>query len=506
MWEEELKSSVNDEFALPELAPLTPRGGAVTRAGTRRLSATYYDSTDLRLARSGVTLRHRTGEDGPPWQLKLPTATANVRDELTAAGAAAVPPRELTRLVTGWLRTAALVPVVSLQTIREVWEVRDRTGETLVELVDDTVTVRDGREAVAAFRELEVERKAGGDAATTVMRRAATLLTEAGATGGEFVPKAVRALGPRALEPPDITPPGPLPHRPTGGEVVTHALRRTVARLIDYDVRVRRGEPDAVHQMRVCCRRLRSDLRVFAPLIDPGFAAPIIESVRWLGRVLGGPRDAEVLHARLHRTADADPLAPLDQQAVTVLDTDLTGRDRRALHALAGAMDTRRYAEILDTLIDAARNPRLTARAHRRATRTLPRRVAKAFHNLQAAARLKPLDPDESWHMARIQAKRARYAAEAVAPAIGRDANRLANAIAKVQDVLGDHHDAVIAAGHWAELAERHPDDPAVVLTCGRLIERERAAARANRAQFDHAWARATRPKLTRWLKADDRH
>ncbi|NKQ58235.1 CHAD domain-containing protein [Amycolatopsis sp. K13G38] len=131
--------------------------------------------------------------------------------------------------------------------------------------------------------------------------------------------------------------------------------------------------------------------------------------------------------------------------------------------------------------------------------------MAKAWRNLEAAAQLKPLDPDESWHAARIQAKRARYAAEAVAPAIGRDAARLAHAIAEVQDVLGDHHDAVIAAQQWAGLAAQHPDDPAVGITCGRLIERERAAARANRTQFDHTWSRATKPKLTRWLTANNR-
>ncbi|NKQ58541.1 CYTH and CHAD domain-containing protein [Amycolatopsis sp. K13G38] len=503
MREEELKFSVNDGFVLPELAVLAPQGGEVVRAGTRRLSATYYDSPDLRLARSGVTLRRRTGEDGPPWHLKLPTATANVREELTAAGAPDTPPAELARLVTGWLRAARLVPVVALDTTRDVWQVRDRAGRPLVELVDDAVTVGNGRQRTGGFRELEVERKADGELTAAVMRRAATLLTETGASGDAFVPKAIRALGPRALEPPDIAAPGPLPRRPTGGEVVTHALRRTVARLIGYDVRVRRGEPDAVHQMRVCCRRLRSDLRVFAPLVDSDFAAPIIEHVRWLGGALGESRDAEVLRTRLSRTAARDPLAPLDGHALAVLDTDLAERDRRAAHALAGAMDTHRYAESLEVLVEAARHPRLTARARRPATRTLPRQVAKAWRDLETAARLGPLDPDEAWHAARIQAKRARYAAEAVAPATGKDAARLAKAIAEVQDVLGEHHDAVIAAQHWADLAAQHPDDPTVMITCGRLVERERAAARTDRARFRHAWSRAAKPKRTRWLAAD---
>ncbi|WP_086865300.1 CHAD domain-containing protein [Amycolatopsis lexingtonensis] len=96
----------------------------------------------------------------------------------------------------------------------------------------------------------------------------------------------------------------------------------------------------------------------------------------------------------------------------------------------------------------------------------------------------------------------ARYAAEAVAPVIGREATRLAGAIAEVQEGLGEHHDAVIAAQQWAELAGRHPDDPAVTPTCGRLIERERAAARANQAQFGHLWSRATRSEFTHRLRS----
>ncbi|TNC19380.1 CHAD domain-containing protein [Amycolatopsis alkalitolerans] len=101
-----------------------------------------------------------------------------------------------------------------------------------------------------------------------------------------------------------------------------------------------------------------------------------------------------MLHARLHRTADADPLAPLDKHAITVLATDLAERNRRALHALAEAMDTRRYAEILDALVDAARQPQLTAQARHPATHTVPCRVAEAWRNLKTAAQLKPLNPN----------------------------------------------------------------------------------------------------------------
>ena len=59
------------------------------------MRAVYWDTSDLRLAREGVTLRHRFGE-GPGkdgWHLKLPIregrvpdASIGARDELHANG------------------------------------------------------------------------------------------------------------------------------------------------------------------------------------------------------------------------------------------------------------------------------------------------------------------------------------------------------------------------------------------------------------------------------------
>ena len=47
--------------------------------------------------------------------------------------------------------------------------------------------------------------------------------------------------------------------------------------------------------------------------------------------------------------------------------------------------------------------------------------------------------------LVRIGAKRVRYAAEAVASAVGKEAKRFARAVEGFQEVLGDHQDAVVA-------------------------------------------------------------
>ena len=63
--EREVKLAAWGGFVLPALDGLLPDLG-VAPLRTKKLDATYYDTRDLRLARAGVSLRHRLGDE-PPW-------------------------------------------------------------------------------------------------------------------------------------------------------------------------------------------------------------------------------------------------------------------------------------------------------------------------------------------------------------------------------------------------------------------------------------------------------
>jgi CHAD domain-containing protein len=503
--EEEHKYGVPDRFTLPDLSAALPGGGRVDRRDERMLRAAYYDTDDLRLARSGVTLRYRTGEDAPPWQLKLPlpgdrAEDKDARTELAVPGRPNAVPAELQELVTAWARGKELRRIAVLRTARHPIGLLDGDGDELAEVVDDTVTVLDGRRVVGRFREIEVE-LADGRTGHDVLSRVGGLLTDAGAERGALVPKVVRALGERAAAPDDLVPSSPGPAEGTAGAALAGSLRATVRRLLHYDPLVRRGAEDAVHQLRVCCRRLRSDLRTYRALVRRRWAEPLRVELRWLAGVLGEPRDAEVLRARLRRTAASDPLAPLNPDAVRRIDRALTEREDRALAALADAMRGERYLRLLDALVAGAASPQLKRAAAEPADEALTPLVAAAWHRLATQAhRLGHDDPDEGWHQLRIQAKRTRYAAEAVAAVERGPARRFARAVAGVQDVLGEHQDAAVAAEVWLDAAAATPGDPTLVLTCGRLAERERAAVWAARDRFPAAWAAVDRPKRLRWL------
>jgi CHAD domain-containing protein len=105
---------------------------------------------------------------------------------------------------------------------------------------------------------------------------------------------------------------------------------------------------------------------------------------------------------------------------------------------------------------------------------------------------------DEELHAVRIRAKQCRYAAEACEPAFGRPARRFAAAMTTLQDVLGEHHDAVVAVAWLTKAASECA--PAEAFALGRLTEVEHRAARDAAGGFARAWKRARRKRLRAWL------
>jgi CHAD domain-containing protein len=506
MLEEERKYEVDDRFSLPDLSDCIPVGGRVLSHDPLTLRATYYDTADYRLARAGVSLRYRKG-DSPDkvWTAKLPSDSPGTRHEICRAGHRTVIPAELVSLLTAYHRGSALQPAAVMRTVRRAHEIHDADGRRLVEIDDDAVSVFDGRRVKRRFREIEVERLDGG---SRLLDQVEDVLCLAGARAGGFIPKHIRAMDEAASQPADVQPADRMPGKPFASDVIAAALRGNILRIMRHDPFVRLRQPlsggdTPVHQMRVGCRRLRGDLRTFRPLLDREWADALWEDLRWLSDALGLARDAEVLRARLHATAAYDPLAPLEPAAVARIDADLTARHEEALLTLDALMESPRYVALLDSLVAAAREPRLDTHATVAARWVLPPLVAKPWRQLVQGnpEALTAESPDADWHALRILGKRARYAVEAVASVLGGAASDLAAALAAVQDLLGEHQDAAIAGDTWLAIAAADPDDHALAVTAGRLYERERSAVRRSRQGFDSLWHAVTRKRLTAWLR-----
>jgi len=85
-----------------------------------------------------------------------------------------------------------------------------------------------------------------------------------------------------------------------------------------------------------------------------------------------------------------------------------------------------------------------------------------------------------------------RYAAEFAEPDLGNRAKHVAERATTLQDVLGEHQDAIVAEARLRELLPKAPSSGAA-FAAGRLVERERARKAAARAALPKAWRRLER-------------
>jgi len=497
--EREVKLAAWGGFVLPDLEGLVP-DLSVKALKLKRLDATYYDTKDLRLARAGVSLRHRVGDD-PPWTVKLPEGEAGPimsRREIPFEGPAGAIPAAAERLVRAYSRAEALVGVARLKTERSRVAL-NVNGAAVAEIADDEVSVYHGRRLASRFREVEVEVE--DEAPDGLLPAVIERLREAGAGEPDNTPKVVRALGPRALEPLPGTVAAVRPDS-TMGEVVRASVGNALGRIVAHDPGVRMGDdPEDVHQARVGTRRLRSDLRTFRPLLDPEWVAGVREEAGWYAALLGDVRDTEVLMERLEHQAQS--LAKEDAAAVKTTVGRLAKERQAARRRLLEGMDSPRYTALLDRLTDAASEPQFATpdSADEPAAEALPALVRRPWRRLAKAVKELPEVPaDEQLHEVRILAKHTRYAAEAAAGVIGKPATAFAKQIAAVQTVLGDHQDACVTESWLRQVAPKTRSTREAMLL-GQLIGLQRAEAAAKRAAWPDVWARASDATLRAWLR-----
>ena len=295
------------------------------------------------------------------------------------------------------------------------------------------------------------------------------------------------------------------PRSASAGDVVLAYLRLQAHELRSLEPMARADEYDAVHQMRVATRRLRATLRSFGQVIPRSDTEGLAGELKWLGGLLGAARDGEVLPAHLRASLRSVPVELL----IGPVQARVQGHFaplRAAAHAeLLEALDSPRYAALLAELDQLTAGPLAGPQAGAPARDVLPAAVNRAYR--QAARRMRRArhaprgqSSDVALHEARKSARRARYAAEAARPAAGQKARRFARQMKKIQSVLGDHQDTVIARQAARDLGIGAHMAGENAFTYGLLYERERHQAKRRQADARKAWRRASRPKYRRWM------
>ncbi len=479
-FETEQKYDAGTSTPLPELLEI-PGVERVAEPVSDHLEAVYFDTPTLALAARRITLRRRTGGADHGWHLKLP-AGDDRRQELHAPlGQPDTVPQELAHQLHVYTRGENLVPIARLTTQRTTHRLYGPGGEHLADFADDRVHAQALHPAPTEqhWREWEIELVHGTGRLFTA---AEETLAATGAVRSAHTAKLARALG--EAWPPERAP-GTRKPRKNGpaADVATAYVHDRITELFTHDPGVRREAPDAVHQMRSATRRARSALTTYRPLFDKPEVKKLADNLKWLARILGQARDAEVMRERLrHHLGDLpenDSTGPLPAPLERELDTAYNSGYRKTLQAL----DSARYHQLLTDLENFRDHPPTRARASKPArgvTARLVDKTAKRLNRARKDAKRTTSRPerDTALHQVRKDAKRLRHAAESVTSIHGKRARKLAKAAKRLQQILGDHQDSVLARDLLTRLAAAPDPSPETARTYARLLTIEKRITR----------------------------
>ena len=487
--EAELKVAV-DAAGASRLARLSTLPGLTVAAkGDKRLVSTYFDTPDLALRGKGISLRlrrsGRSGEQTVKFSGNFSLGLAE-RPEFNVPHGGRVPDIsrlpdeaavELTKLVDG----RPLVPLFSMRVTRRRWEISTPSGDR-VEMALDRGTATAGSRR-ADIREVEFELLSGDRRSLFEVARPALagvafhFSTEAKSDLGYALLEAeVGAAKPTTATDADLD-------DDMSVEMALQQVLRSCATQISANVAALRvgDDPEGAHQLRVGLRRLRSALKIFAPVIAPGAAEPLAAEAQRLATEVAATRDMDVLIDEL--------VAPLDGgDDMAALITLLEKRRKAARAHLATVLANPATGDFLIDLLafteargwlstdDIGQSVELAAPVAPFAERVvarLRRKVEKLGRDPEA------LSPDER-HELRKRFKRLRYAYDFFDSLMPKSVRRkLLPRVKAAQDVLGVLNDIHMAHLLLDDLHATGPKAGAVERAIGYCLGWHSARAKA---------------------------
>ena len=239
------------------------------------------------------------------------------------------------------------------------------------------------------------------------------------------------------------------------------------------------GDPAAVHRFRVAARRSRALIRASEPLVGDTLH-DVDRELRWFARAAAETRDLDVLLEHLRDVLGGVGGKDGGEALVSELE-----RQRIVAHdGLAAALNTRRFWVLTAMFQEQLQELRVEDDDVR-----LDDLAERQTRKLVAAHDALPTDPvDDALHALRIRAKRARYAAELAARLEGGRMAPLLDTLKDLQELIGDHQDAVVAAERIREMGRGRPSEAVLF-----ILEVEERRRRAARADLPSAWRRFER-------------
>lgn len=418
----------------------------------RRLDAVYYDTPDRLLDRNGLSLRvRRSGQRHVQTLKRAGSGDPLARDEWEVAlpdgqlDLSLLPAAEIGEPFAT-LSAGQLAPVFATKVRRRVQKL-DFAG-ALIEIAFDDGTIEAGekREPVS---EIELELKEGEAAALYEFGLALLELaplrleTASKAARGYGLAFALRALAQKA-KPVEIVAEDNVDA--AIAKILGNGHRHLLANLAPV---AQSGKPEAVHQMRVALRRLRSALSIFKRELAPSALIPLAEDAKRLGRVLGPARNWDVFITQTLPEIESEGLGDIELSGLQEAARPLQAQSYAAVHEMLASPRANRFFLSFGALLErrgwrnGIESEAMTVLAEPVpvfAGRVLARTHRKSLKRGRHFRRLEP----EARHQLRLSLKKLRYTTEFFLPLYAElpAARKYLARLEKLQEALGAANDA----------------------------------------------------------------
>jgi CHAD domain-containing protein len=244
--------------------------------------------------------------------------------------------------------------------------------------------------------------------------------------------------------------PGIVPDEPMS-EAGRKVLYLHLVRMIENEPGTRDGQDiEALHDMRVATRRMRSAFRVFGPFFKPRAIRSYASGLRQTARVLGAVRDLDVLMAKARvylvelpaeNAHDLDPLLDVWE-----------GQREKARGKMIAHLDSAKYHDFVQAFKLFLETPGAGARTDdsipprpMRVNTVVPGLIYARWAGVQAFEPILKGAPIAVLHALRIECKRLRYTLEFFDQVLGPTAEEVITEVVRLQDHLGNLNDANVA-------------------------------------------------------------